>query len=116
MIKMASAGILFMNLKPDKVFELTIPSKVFDYMYVGRPILAGILGEGKDILETTGANICFSPSNLDSFKNALKEVISKFSIFESHAYKNTKIVAYSYNRENSGRLLIDIFSKVIRTS
>jgi glycosyltransferase involved in cell wall biosynthesis len=113
MQKMASAGILFMNLKPDKVFELTIPSKVFDYMFAGRPILAGILGEGKSILETTGANICFSPSDLDSFKNALKEVVSNLSFFENIAFKNPELVLSNYNRDNSGMLLTEVFSDVI---
>lgn len=111
--KMASAGILFMNLKPDKVFELTIPSKVFDYMVAGRPILAGILGEGKSILEKTGANVCFSPSDLDSFKKALKEIVSKRSLFESNAPKNPEFVFSNYNRNNSGRLLTEVFADVI---
>jgi glycosyltransferase involved in cell wall biosynthesis len=86
--KMASAGILFMNLKPNKVFQLTIPSKVFDYMFTGRSILAGILGEGKSILETTGANVCFGPSDLDSFKNVLEKIASDMEFFERNALKN----------------------------
>jgi glycosyltransferase involved in cell wall biosynthesis len=115
MQKMASAGILFMNLKPDKVFELTIPSKVFDYMFTGRPILAGILGEGKSILETTGANVCFNPSDLDSFKNALIDVVSNLPAFEKKALKNPELVLADFNRDNSGRLLTYIFSDLIET-
>lgn len=112
--EMRSAGILFMNLKGDKVFELTIPSKVFDYMLTGRPILAGILGEGKTILETSGANICFEPNNKDSFKTALKEMTSKLSLFEKKGQKNSKLVLSNYTREKGLMALNRVLAGVLR--
>jgi glycosyltransferase involved in cell wall biosynthesis len=110
--KMASAGILFMNLMADKVFELTIPSKVFDYMLTGRPILAGILGEGKEILEKTGGNICFEPDNIESFQHALMQVASKPSFFEEQAHRNVEYVCTHYTREKSLKRLTAVFDKI----
>jgi hypothetical protein len=74
---------------------------------------AGIIGEGKRILETTGANICFSPSDAGSFKNALVEIISNMEFFERNAKKNPEFVLSNYNRNNSGMLLTEVFSNVI---
>jgi glycosyltransferase involved in cell wall biosynthesis len=113
MQKMASAGILFMNLKPDKVFELTIPSKVFDYMFAGRPILAGIVGEGKQILETTGGNLCFEPDNVESFKSVLMKVASKMPLFEKKASRNKEFVLTHYTREKSLMKLNAVFKQVL---
>jgi glycosyltransferase involved in cell wall biosynthesis len=97
--EMVSAGILFMNLMPDKIFELTIPSKVFDYMLAGRPILAGIAGEGKEILKMTGGNLCFEQNNIESFKTALMTVASKLSYFEKGARQNIDFVLTNFMRE-----------------
>jgi glycosyltransferase involved in cell wall biosynthesis len=112
--KMTSAGILFMNLMADKVFELTIPSKVFDYMLVGRPIMAGIIGEGKQILEKTGGNVCFEPGNVKSLKNALNQIASQLSLFEEKAVQNREYVLSNFTRENSSMLLISVFDKVLK--
>jgi glycosyltransferase involved in cell wall biosynthesis len=112
--KMASAGILFMNLKPDKVFELTIPSKVFDYMLAGRPILAGISGEGKDILQQTGGNVCFEPDNKESFKNVLEKITSDLHLFEEKAQQNIKFVNSNFTREKSTMVLNMVFKELLR--
>jgi glycosyltransferase involved in cell wall biosynthesis len=45
------SSALFFQLKDDSSMEKTVPSKLFDYMTAGKPILFGIKGEGKEILE-----------------------------------------------------------------
>ena len=111
---LGGATVLFIHLKADKVFELTVPSKVFDYMLTSRPILAGILGEGKQILGKTGGNICFEPGNIESFKNALIEVTSGLASFEEKAYKNSEFVLTNYSRENSTTVLATVFEEVLK--
>jgi glycosyltransferase involved in cell wall biosynthesis len=114
--KMNMSGLLFMNLMPDEVFKLTIPSKVFDYMLAGRPILAGISGEGKRILESTGGNVCFVPCNIKSFKESLVKICSNLSFYEEKASKNYEYVICRYTREMSTFELIKVFEQVAETS
>ena len=47
MQEMANSALLFLNLKGDEVFKLTIPSKVFDYMMVGSACHWWDIGRGK---------------------------------------------------------------------
>ncbi len=61
MLESRRADLLYLNLKKDPCLEKTIPSKVFDCLLAGRPIVAGIAGEGCDILAETGANVSFEP-------------------------------------------------------
>lgn len=48
----ASGDALIASLKKDKIFALTIPSKIQSYMACGKPILAALDGEGAKIVET----------------------------------------------------------------
>ena len=54
--RMEEADLLYLNLKQNPTLERTIPSKVFDYLIAGRPIVAGLAGEGQSLLESTEAD------------------------------------------------------------
>ncbi len=110
--ELASSAALVINLKADKVFELTIPSKVFDYMSVGRPILFGITGEGADILHATGANIAFEPNNPESFVQALEILDDRLTALEIKAEKNPITVRGTYSRETNTEKLVEVFKTI----
>lgn len=46
----ACSDVLVASLKKDKIFRLTIPSKIQSYLACGRPILASLDGEGAKII------------------------------------------------------------------
>jgi hypothetical protein len=52
-----NAHALMLHLKDDGTMDKTIPSKVFDYMAGGRPILYGLKGEACEILGTVAGNL-----------------------------------------------------------
>jgi glycosyltransferase involved in cell wall biosynthesis len=108
------ADVLFLSLTSDPTFELTIPSKLFDCLLVGRPIVAGLRGEGRQILESTGANICYDPGDIEGLKSSLLEATTKHSDLTALASKNTTLVLDRYTREESVRLLSDVLAGVSR--
>lgn len=67
-----SADLGIVSLKKHPLFEITIPSKIFDYMSVSLPVLIGVEGEAKEIVEANGAGFPFEPENADDFIRALK--------------------------------------------
>ena len=50
-------------LKKDDVFKTVIPSKIFEAMAMERPIILGVEGECKDLIEEAGCGICIEPEN-----------------------------------------------------
>lgn len=98
---------LFINLASSPVFEKTIPSKIFDYLLVGKPVISGIKGEGKMILESTGACVSFQQDSPESLAEAIKLTIQNYDNLSKNALKNMRKVAATYTREDS-------FEKVAR--
>lgn len=47
----AKADILFMALKDTPIFALTVPSRLQAYMSSGKPVVAMINGEGRDVIK-----------------------------------------------------------------
>ncbi len=75
--EMRRAGALFLNLIPSPVFDLTIPSKLFDYLATGRPIIAGITGEGASVLSSLPGNHVIPPSDISAATDAIRGVIGR---------------------------------------
>lgn len=63
--------ICLINLKKSELFTTVIPSKIFENAAMRIPILMGVDGEAREIVETYGAGICFEPENEADFLNKL---------------------------------------------
>lgn len=64
------------NLKKSDEFKNVIPSKIFENILARKPILLGVEGESKKIIEGYNVGICFEPENEKEFINALHEISS----------------------------------------
>lgn len=102
------ADALFLSLKDDPVLRLTIPSKLFDYLLVGKPIVGGICGEGADILQSTGANLVYTPGNLEQLKGVLLSLSDRFECLKANANKNRDLVLEKFTREQAATKIEDL--------
>ena len=59
------------HLKKTDLFTTVIPSKLFESMGMGLPVLHGVEGESADIVREEGAGIPFEPENVDQLCDAL---------------------------------------------
>lgn len=90
------------------MFEKTIPSKIFEYMATGKPIIYGLEGIGKKILEEFEQNYYFKSGNLNSLCNVLEGL--KKDIKEQKLKKiDLKKLEEYYSREK----LSEEYSKII---
>lgn len=68
---LAKADALVTHLKPDPLFEITIPSKTQFYLAMGRPILMVMAGEAAHIVQDAGAGLAVSPGNIAEIAQAM---------------------------------------------
>lgn len=87
------------NLKKSDEFKNVIPSKIFENVAARKPILLGVDGESKKMIQDYNVGICFEPENEKQFINALLEISS---LVESKEYES-----------GCDRLLSDFNRKVI---
>ena len=57
------ADVMLVTLKDERIFSLTIPSKVQSYLACGRPIVAALKGEGARVIQEAGAGEVCSPGD-----------------------------------------------------
>lgn len=71
-----AAGLL-VTLKNEYIFSLTIPSKVQAYLAAGKPIVAGLNGEGARIIDEAGAGITCPAEDADALTHAIVSLYQK---------------------------------------
>ncbi|USK28334.1 glycosyltransferase family 4 protein [Bacillus sp. CMF21] len=94
-----SADLGIVSLKKHPLFEITIPSKVFDYMAVSLPVLIGVEGEAREIVEKNHAGFTFEPENPEDFIRALKIAQSQPETLKEMKKNLRHHLLQSFNRE-----------------
>lgn len=98
------ADVLFVSLKKDEIFKLTVPAKVQTYMAARKPILAMLSGEGKDIIEES--NCGFVVESGDPIK--IPFMVKKFIAMSDKELKSFGENGYQFYLNNFNKLeLID---------
>jgi glycosyltransferase involved in cell wall biosynthesis len=67
----ARADALLVHLADHPLFAITVPTKVQAYLATGRPIAAGIAGEGARLLADSGAAVVAPPGDPDALAKAI---------------------------------------------
>jgi len=65
------------NLKKSTTFLSVIPSKIFELVAMNKPILLGVEGESKEIIDSYGVGISFEPENENQFISSIEKVKTK---------------------------------------
>lgn len=68
--------VALVTLKKSDTFKSVIPSKIFENAAMRKPILLGVEGESKALVESYNAGVCFEPENEVDFINKLNIIRS----------------------------------------
>ena len=102
--------ICLINLRKSPLFTTVIPSKIFENAGMGIPILLGVEGEAKEIIESYDAGMAFEPENQADFIEKLKE-ISKSQNLQRFKEGCIKLSA-DYDRARLASDMLDIITHI----
>lgn len=109
---LALLDISLINLKKENAFKKVIPSKIFEASAMKIPILMGVEGEAKNLVEKYESGLCFKPNNKKDFLKKI-EIITNKSNYE--IYKNKCIdLSKEFNRKVLSNKMLSIIHLTIR--
>lgn len=101
--------IAIVNLKKDKLFTTVIPSKIFETAAMGIPILLGVDGESREIIEHYNAGVYYDPDSIEEFNQALSKIMNaKRNSFSANAIK----LSMDFDRKKLAKRMFSILSNV----
>ncbi len=107
----ASAYLSFVSLRNIPMFDDYIPSKMFEILGSGCPIVASLSGEAAKILKQSGGAIVTEPENVDGIVAAVKYMLSHPEDRNVKAHQGYEFVKAKYSRELLANRYFDLLHK-----
>jgi glycosyltransferase involved in cell wall biosynthesis len=106
--------ISIIHLKKDPLFEKVIPSKLFECMAMGIPVLHGVLGESAEIVSRLGVGKTITPDNSQVLAQELLNLSKNTK--ELTQMKEAAIdAANQFDRKHLAKSMLASITKVIKT-
>ena len=103
--------VALVNLMKSETFQTVIPSKIFENASMQKPILLGVEGESKSIIEQYDAGICFEPENEAAFLDAVYRLKSDAQLY-GKLQEGCKRLALDFDRRKLALRMLEIFNQV----
>lgn len=84
-------------LRRSDTFKTVIPSKIFESAAMGKPILLGVDGQARQIVEQFDAGLYFEPENEVSFMEAVSRLAADRNLYARLQEGGTRL-AQGYDR------------------
>ena len=99
--------VSIIHLKKTELFTTVIPSKMFECMGMGIPILHGVAGESAEIVEKEGAGLVFEPENAVELQEKLLLLRDDADLYD-RLKKNGLMAAKNYDRSVLAEQMLEI--------
>lgn len=106
--------ISIIHLRKTELFGTVIPSKLFECMGMGIPVLHGVAGESADIVERKQMGIVFEPENVDELVAGLLRLHDDKTLY-AQLRQNAIAAAPSYDRKNLAMDMLAILARLAGT-
>jgi glycosyltransferase involved in cell wall biosynthesis len=109
---LAKSGATLVLLKDLPLFRSTIPSKIFEIMACGTPLILGVRGEARGIVQQSGAGICIEPENAGSLVEAVEMLCAQPHLCRQLAANGPKFVRDHFDRSHLASRYSDLLQQV----
>jgi glycosyltransferase involved in cell wall biosynthesis len=107
----ACADALIVSLKKDKIFSLTIPSKLQSYLACGKPILASLDGEGANVVIESKSGFVAPSENAELFA---ENVIKMWNLSSESRNEMSENALQYFKNEFEREMLIDRLIEILK--
>ncbi|HEX3075002.1 MAG TPA: glycosyltransferase family 4 protein [Ignavibacteriales bacterium] len=107
-----SLDLFCIHLKRNSLFKTVIPSKLFEGMIMKKPILMGVDGESRKIVEDAGCGLFFEPENADDLLAKLDMYVNNKKLMTEHGENGYKFVMENFDRKKLAGNMLEIIERV----
>ncbi len=106
----ALSNVSMVLLKHSELFKSVIPSKIFESMAMQTPIILGVEGESREIVNTAGAGFCIDPEDSHALAARILDLHRHPEFCKNFGASGRRHVAENYDRVMLARRYESIMS------
>ncbi|EKN10253.1 glycosyltransferase family 4 protein [Parabacteroides goldsteinii] len=103
--------IALINLRKSELFTTVIPSKIFENAGMEIPILMGVNGEAREIIESYHAGVCFEPESETEFCKKLDLLLTDENLY-NECKEGCKKLSLDFDRNLLANKMLQIITQI----
>ena len=107
---LADASLVLLRKKD--VFRTVIPSKIFEAMGMATPIVIGVEGEAREIVEVAGGGIAIEPENAEQLAEAVRRLSDNPELGAEMGNRAYEYVRVRFDRRELARRYLEVLKDV----
>ena len=107
------ADLCLVPLRNVPLFNAFIPSKMFEIMSMGKPMIASITGEAADIIKRSGCGVVVMPENSEAIASALVDLYQSPEKCRKMGIAGRDFVSSYYNRKSLAQRYMDLLEETV---
>jgi glycosyltransferase involved in cell wall biosynthesis len=100
-------------LKKTDVFKTVIPTKLLEFMSCARPVILGVDGQARQIVEESGGGIVIEPENSEALARAIQQLSADRSVGMELGKKGREYITKSLSRRETADKYLKILKLIV---
>src|SRR5579864_7878650 len=101
-------------LKKTDVFKTVIPTKMLEFMSCARPVILGVEGQARQIVEEASAGIVIEPENPDALVAAIEQLNANPELRRAMGQKGREYIVKNFSRASTADKYIRVLETLVR--
>ncbi len=111
-IRLADACLVM--LKKTELFKTVIPTKMLEFMSCGRPLILGVDGQARKIMEEAQAGIFVEPGDVEALVQAVTQLAGNAEMRASLGGNGRRYILQFLSREQTAKRYIQVLTELIK--
>jgi glycosyltransferase involved in cell wall biosynthesis len=103
-------------LRKTEVFKTVIPTKMLESMSCARPIILGVDGQARQIIDEAGAGIVIEPENPDALVGAIEKLQEDRDLGHTMGRRGREYIQKNFARASTAQKYIEVLDRVLAGS
>jgi glycosyltransferase involved in cell wall biosynthesis len=100
-------------LKKTEVFKTVIPTKMLEFMSCARPVILGVEGQARQIVEDAGAGLAIEPENSEALVRAIHQLSADRELCITMGQKGREYILRHFARGRTAEKYIDVLRNLV---
>ncbi len=111
-----ACDIGLVSLRDTSLFQEVLPSKLFEYLGMEKPVVLNVDGEARKLVESAGAGLFVPPSDVTALTRAIRRMSEDRKALREMGRNGRRYVLEHYDRTALARQYLAVLDSVCRAS
>jgi glycosyltransferase involved in cell wall biosynthesis len=108
-----ASDVCLVLLKKTELFKTVIPTKMLEFLSCAKPVILGVDGQSRQLLEESGGGIVIEPENADALARALERLADAPAKREQMGRSGRAFILQNCSRQSTAEAYLEVLRGVV---